>query len=375
MPDYSSDPRAVMTLDAGGTNFVFSAIRGNETAVDPFALAACGDQLQASLGALVAGFERVRRELDRPPVAISFAFPGPADYTHGIVLGPRNLPAYRDIPLVAFLEERFQLPAFINNDGDLFTVGEAASGLLPYINGLLERSGSSKRFRNLIGVTLGTGFGGGIVQNGELFRGDNSAAGEVWLLRHKHHSDWNIEEGASIRAVMRRYAECSGSQAPEPRVIAEIDAGRSDGDQAAAREAFRYLGEIAGDGLAIANTILDGLIVIGGGMAAAFPLFLPALVDEMNSYYTSPGGERFQRLIPRVFNLEDPVELDRLVRGELKDYTIPGTNRRVSYDGLLRTGVGITRLGTSQAVAIGAYAHALRHLDDNRERWPLRDRT
>ncbi len=83
------------------------------------------------------------------------------------------------------LEDRFGLPTFINNDGDLFAYGEAAAGFLPYVNGLLEQAGSPKRFRNLFGVTLGTGLGGGIVRDGELFIGDNSVAGEIWLMRHK----------------------------------------------------------------------------------------------------------------------------------------------------------------------------------------------
>ena len=270
-----------MTLDAGGTNFVFSAMRANRTAVNAFALPASGDDLPVSLNTLVEGFERVRAELDAAPAAISFAFPAPADYFNGIIVSPRNLPAYRDVPLAAFLEDRFQVPVFINNDGDLFTYGEAASGFLPYVNALLEAAGSPKRFRNLIGITLGTGFGGGIVRDGELFAGDNSVAGELWLLRHKNREDWNIEEGASIRAVRRRYSEVSGLEAPEPKVIAEVAAGRRDGDRGAAIEAFRLMGEIAGDGVATACTILDGLVAVGGGISAAHSLFLPALVDEM----------------------------------------------------------------------------------------------
>ena len=87
------------------------------------------------------------------------------------------------------LEEKFGIPVFINNDGDLFVYGEAIAGFLPYVNGLLEKAGSPKRYKNLFGVTLGTGFGGGIVRDGELFIGDNSMAGEVWLLRNKLQPD------------------------------------------------------------------------------------------------------------------------------------------------------------------------------------------
>ncbi|MDB6067932.1 MAG: mak 1 [Pedosphaera sp.] len=108
------------------------------------------------------------------------------------------------------LEERFAIPVFINNDGDLFTYGEAVAGLLPHVNGLLEQAGSPKRYKNLFGMALGTGLGGGIVRNGELFIGDNSIAGEVWLLRNKLLPQTNAEEGACIRATRRVYAEKAG---------------------------------------------------------------------------------------------------------------------------------------------------------------------
>lgn len=359
MKDFSPDPRTVMTLDAGGTNFVFSSMRGNRPVADSFSLPSNAGDLDLSLATLVEGFTRLRAEAPTPPVAISFAFPAPADYFNGIIVGPRNLPAYKNVPLGPMLEDKFGLPTFINNDGDLFTYGEAAAGFLPYINGLLEKAGSPKRFRNLFGVTLGTGLGGGIVRDGELFIGDNSVAGEIWLLRHKLDSEINAEEGASIRAVRRVY----GPDAPEPKIIFDIAEGRAQGDRAKAREAFRRMGEIAGDAISNAITLLDGIVVIGGGIAGAHRQFLPSIVDEMNSTYLAPNGERFRRLIPKAYNLEDSAQLEEFLRGEPRTLPIPGSNRTIQFDGLQRTGVGISRLGTSQATSIGAYAFALTKLE------------
>lgn len=366
MRDFSNDTRAVMTLDAGGTNFVFSAMQGNKQAVEAFSLPSHADDLDRSLAALVEGFTRVAKALASPPAAISFAFPAPADYFNGVIVSPRNLPAYRDVALRAFLEDRFELPVFINNDGDLFAYGEAAGGFLPWVNAQLENAGSPKRFRNLLGVTLGTGFGGGIVRDGELFTGDNSVAGEVWLLRHKLERDLNAEEGASIRAVRRVYAERAGiapNEAPEPKTIFEIAEGKAAGDAAAAREAFRRLGEVAGDAIANAVTLIDGLVVIGGGIAGAHRQFMPAILAELNGEYPAPNGERFRRLIPRAFNLEDPAQLETFLRGETRELRIPGSERTIRFDGMQRIGVGISRLGTSEAAAIGAYAFALNELD------------
>lgn len=366
MHDYSQDKRVVMTLDAGGTNFVFSAMQSNSFVVESFGLPSHGNDLDRSLQTLVDGFSRVRDQLRDAPAAISFAFPGPADYFNGIIGGPRNLPAYRDVPLAAFLEDRFGVPVLINNDGDLFTYGEAASGFLPYVNRLLEEAGSPKRYRNLLGITLGTGLGGGIVVNGQLYIGDNSVAGEIWLMRHKMDHTVNAEEGASIRAVRRVYAYRTGTKpenSPEPRVIWQIARGEAEGDSDAAREAFRQMGEVAGDVIAQMATLLDGLVVIGGGMAPAHELFMPAILSEMNGTWRAPAGDRFRRLIPQAFNLEDPGQRAAFLSGETRELRVPTSNRKVRYDGMQRIGVGVSRLGTSEATSIGAYAIALSELE------------
>ena len=75
----SRDRRIVMTLDAGGTLLKFTAIRGNELLVGPMSRPTEADNLDRSLGNIVDGFQSIKQQLSEPPVAISFAFPGPAD--------------------------------------------------------------------------------------------------------------------------------------------------------------------------------------------------------------------------------------------------------------------------------------------------------
>jgi len=362
------DQRIVLTLDAGGTNFRFSAIRASRPLTKTLAMPSQGDNLPRCLANLVEGFTAVKAQCPAPPVAISFAFPGPADYPSGIIGDLGNLPGFRGgVALGPMLREKFGIPVFINNDGDLFVYGEALAGFLPHVNGLLEKAGSPKRYRNLLGVVLGTGFGGGIVRDGRLFIGDNSIAGEVWLLRNKLAPTMNAEEGASIRAVRRVFAQQSGipyEQAPEPQVICDIALGKAPGQQQAALEAFRRLGEVVGDALGNALTLIDGLAVVGGGVSGAWPLFLPALVQELNSTYTGPAGNQFRRLASVAFNLEDAAQLEKFLKGETREITVPGSSHKVKYDSLQRVGVGMSRLGASEAVAIGAYAFALQKLDD-----------
>lgn len=364
---YAKDPRVVLTLDAGGTKFAFSAVQSDREVVERVTLPSNGDDLERCLDTIVEGFTRVKETAPAPPAAISFAFPGPADYPLGIVGGVGNLPAFKagGVALGPMLEDRFSVPVFINNDGDLFALGEAIAGFLPWVNGLLEEAGSPKRYRNLFGATFGTGFGGGIVSAGRLWQGDNSAGGEIWLLRNKLDPESNIEEAVSIRAVRRVYAEGAGiplEQSPEPKRIFEIGKGRAPGRREAAIAAFCRLGEAAGDALANAITLVDGLVVIGGGLAGAAELFLPALVAEMNAPFRTPAGP-LMRLEMKAFNLENPAEREPFVTGERREVTVPRSKRTITYDPLERIGVGLSRLGTSKAVALGAYAFALSALD------------
>ena len=364
--DYSNDKRIVMTLDAGGTNFVFSAMQGEKEIVDPITLPSNAHDLDLCLNTLVSGFNKIKDILPSEPSAISFAFPGPADYPNGIIGDLPNLKSFRGgIALGPMLEDKFRLPVFINNDGDLYVYGEAIAGFLPHINNLLEKAGSPKRFKNLIGFTLGTGFGGGIVRNGELFIGDNSGAGEVWLLRNKLDPEMNAEEGVCIRAVQREYCRVAGipfEKSPSPKDIYEIGLGQLEGNREAALKSYDRLAEVLGDAIADVATVVDGIIVIGGGVAGAHKLFFKQMVAEMNSHYTSPSGEKFRRLSQKAFNLEDDQDLKEFLAGDSREILIPGTSRKIKYDPMSRTGVGVSKIGTSKAVSIGAYAYALKKI-------------
>jgi len=145
---FSNDSRTVMTLDAGGTNFVFTAIQGNQEIVNPVVLPSHSGNLYVCLETIVEGFNMIEKMLDDRPVAISFAFPGPADYENGIIGDLPNFPAFRGgVALGPYLNEKFGLPVFINNDGNLFAYGEAIAGALPEINGKLKKAGSSKQYK------------------------------------------------------------------------------------------------------------------------------------------------------------------------------------------------------------------------------------
>ncbi|MBK1879859.1 ROK family protein [Pelagicoccus mobilis] len=365
--NYENDERIVLTLDAGGTNFVFSAIQANRSVVDPVVLPAEAEDLERSLATIEQGFRLVAGSLATSPSAISFAFPGPADYPRGVIDNVGNLPAFAGgVPLGPWLEKRFGLPVFINNDGDLFVYGEAIAGLLPKVNDMLKRAQSPKRYQTLFGITLGTGFGGGLVHRNRLFIGDNSNATEIWLMRNKVRPSCLSEDGASIRAVRNAYARLAGidsNDAPSPKEISDIAMGRREGVKVAALESYRELGEVVGDALANALTLFDGLVVIGGGLSNSYPLFVPALLKELNGEIENYDGKSLPRIVQKSFDLEDDGQLSVFLEGDQKEILMPGGDESMLYDPMKRIGIGRSVLGTSEAVAIGAYAFALNELD------------
>jgi len=362
---FDHDERVVMTLDAGGTNFVFSAVRANKLLLNPLQLPANGNDLQKCLETLQYGFRRIREQLEQEPVAISFSFPGPSDYRNGIIGDLVNLPAFRGgVAVGPMLERLFQLPVFINNDGDLYAYGEAIAGFLPEINNKLEKSGSRKRFSNLLGITLGTGFGAGIVRNGELFIGDNGAAAEIWPFPNKLFPDQSAEESISIRGLERSFAKFSGLvQVSSPKQIYQLAGDDQSPFQQAAKLTFIEFGECLGHALAYASSLIDGLIVIAGGLAGAAEFFLPATVAEMNQSLKLGDGTFIRRTEARVYNLDDQNELAEFLRGDPHTVQVPGTFLAIPYDPLKRVGIGTSRLGASEAMAIGAYAYALHEMD------------
>lgn len=366
---YNEDSRCVMTLDAGGTNFVFSAIQANEEILEPIRFPSNADNLNKCLETIVAGFTAVKSALPTAPTAISFCFPGPADYPLGIIGDLINLPAFRGgVPLGPMLEEHFKIPVYINNDGDLFTYGEALAGILPEINGKLRESGSGRQFHNLLGITLGTGFGGGIVTKGLLLSGDNSAGGEVCQLRNKLNPDMTAEEGISIRAIKRFYSQNAGidyDQTPDPKEIARIAKGEVQGDTEAAARAYQMFGEVLGDSICNVITLVDGLVVLGGGIMGASSLFMDSVLKEMHSKLTDFEGTEVVRITQKAYNLDDPGQFDEFIKGRRRTISIPGTDRTIEYDNMHRTGIARSKLGTSKAISLGAYNFALSKLDEN----------
>ena len=353
----------IFVLDAGGTGFKFSAVQNYKEIIEAFTIKTASDTLEEQLKKIIEGFRRTEELCGSKPAAISFCFPGPADYPNGIICDLANLPLFRGgVALKDMLENEFKVPVYINNDGDLFAYGEALGGVLPEINAMLEKAGNHKRYKNLVGLTLGTGFGGGVVLNGHLLQGDNSAGAEVWCMRNILYPQTSAEDSISIRGVRRVYAREAGiefNEAPQPFDIYEIALGNKEGNKEAALKAWDEFATVLADIIANIATMIDGIVVLGGGLSGASKIFMPKVVELLNTAYPGLDGNKIPRMEISAFNLDDEEGQKAFTATSGKMIKVPFSDKEVWYDPSKKIGITATKLGTSSAVCIGAYAFAM----------------
>ena len=353
----------IFILDAGGTGFKFSAVQNYKEIIEAFTIKTASDTLEEQLNKIIEGFRRTEELCGSKPAAISFCFPGPADYPNGIICDLANLPLFRGgVALKDMLENEFKVPVYINNDGDLFAYGEALGGVLPEINAMLEKAGNPKRYKNLVGLTLGTGFGGGVVLNGHLLQGDNSAGAEVWCMRNILYPQTSAEDSISIRGVRRVYAHEAGiefNEAPQPFDIYEIALGNKEGNKEAALKAWDEFATVLADIIANIATVIDGIVVLGGGLSGASKIFMPKVVELLNTAYPGLDGNKIPRMEISAFNLDDEEGQKAFTATSGKMIKVPFSDKEVWYDPSKKIGITATKLGTSSAVCIGAYAFAM----------------
>ena len=353
----------IFVLDAGGTGFKFSAVQNYKEIIEAFTIKTASDTLEEQLNKIIEGFRRTEELCGSKPAAISFCFPGPADYPNGIICDLANLPLFSGgVALKDMLENEFNVPVYINNDGDLFAYGEALGGVLQDVNALLEKAGNPKRYKNLVGLTLGTGFGGGVVLDGRLLQGDNSAGAEVWCMRNILYPQTSAEDSISIRGVRRVYAREAGIEfdaAPQPFDIYEIALGNKEGNKDAALKAWDEFATVLADIIANIATVIDGIVVLGGGLSGASKIFMPKVVEHLNTAYPGLDGNKIPRMEISAFNLDDEEGQKAFSETSGKMIKVPFSDKEVWYDPSKKIGITATKLGTSSAVCIGAYAYAM----------------
>ncbi|MCU0607695.1 MAG: ROK family protein [Candidatus Edwardsbacteria bacterium] len=276
--------RALIGIDLGGTNIksvlldpatgrVLHAARTDTQA---------GSGVKAVVSNIVSAIARqqaVAKNQRRHCLAIGVGSAGLVD--RGTVRNSPNLPGWQGaVPLSRLLGKELAgsgIPIVVENDVNAMVLAE-------------QRLGAARGCRQVVGLTLGTGVGGGIIIDGRLYRGCRGGAGE---LGHTVISEDGppclcgnrgcLEALVGAAAIVARYrGRDPGTRGKRPgTTVAMISAAARRGDRRAVA-ALRETGRLLGVGLAnIVNTFDPEMIVIGGGVAGAGGLILEPAVREM----------------------------------------------------------------------------------------------
>ena len=256
-----------MGVDVGGTKIAAAVVSGSETvgAVEHPTDVSSGD-------AVIAGIEAAVREVAQQPEAVGVGMPSQIEFATGTVVASVNIPL-EGVPLREELSRRIGAPVFLDNDANCAALAEAAT------------LGAS----NLVMLTLGTGVGGGVVIDGQIFRGASGLGaelGHVTIQADGPECPGNCPNRGCLEAL------CSGT-------ALQRDAGMS-GRDAVARAGegdeqvlavFERLGRNLGAGMAaMVNVFEPERLVIGGGLSRAAELF-----------FETARAEAAARALPKLF--------------------------------------------------------------------------
>lgn len=206
---------------------------------------------------------------------IGIGVPSVVDVDKGIVYNVANIPSWVEVPLKEILEEEFKIPVRVNNDVNCFILGE-------------HRYGLARGFKNVVGISCGTGLGSGIIINNELYSGGNCGAGEIGLL---HYLDHNIEYYASGNL----FSACFNTTAEAAHQLAQ------QGDEAAI-QSWKVFGAHLAEAIKSVVFAYDPeAIVLGGSLSKAYGLFEDAMKAALQEF---PYPKSIEKL--KIFQSKDP---------------------------------------------------------------------
>jgi glucokinase len=311
MPGRKQRPKYIIGVDLGGTKIMAGALsedgsrhfgmrsiptqpeQGPDTVIERLIALVEGVILDA-----IAETGASRRDF----VGIGAGAPGPLDRSRGVVVVAPNL-GWRNVPLREIVSSRLGIPVSIDNDANCATLGEWWQG-------------AARGARTVVGFTIGTGIGGGIVIDGKLFHGASDVAGEIGHttieLNGRHCKCGNygcLEAYASGPAIATRAREVlvreeSASLLPAlvdgdlDEITAQTVYDAAQRGDAVAQEVVRDTARYLGAGIASLLNILnpDTVVVAGGVTAAGEALFTP-LRAEVRRRAFRPAVEAV-RIVP-----------------------------------------------------------------------------
>jgi glucokinase len=290
-------------VDLGGTNLRIAAVSQQGEALESIHLPtrlAAGPQ--AVLDDMAGAIQQLIRKHAGNLIGIGVGSPGPIELPLGVLHHPPNLPGFDGLNLRLELERRLDRPVQVEHDAALAAYGE-----------LLLGAGRAHSVHSLVMLTLGTGVGCGIVLEGRIWRGMKGAAGESGHgpifpdgIPCPCGARGCLEMYASATSIVRMARELglgspdAGSEA-SPLSASQVAAMAAAGDDRALR-VFDQVGQALGLSLAHLVNALDlPLYIIGGGAAAAWPLFAPRMFATLQE-----GSYVYRQSMPKDSSVFEP---------------------------------------------------------------------
>ncbi len=254
----------VIGVDLGGTKIATGSVDADGVLHRRHEVPTPTDSQEALLDAIVSAIEPLA---DDGIGAIGFGIPSVIDRATGRALGSTNIPL-RDVSLTDVIQERFGVPAKVENDGNVAVLAE-------------WKLGAGRGADDLVMLTLGTGVGGGLVLGGALYRGI-AELGHVVVVADGPPCQGNcngrghLESVASGSAADRAAEKLWGEGAS-----AELLVGRAEEGDPAAVEALAGIGHLLGAAIgSFVNTFAPELVIVGGGFGtAAFEFLVPSALE------------------------------------------------------------------------------------------------
>jgi len=236
-------------------------------------------------------------------IGVGVGAPGPLDRKRGVVLIAPNL-GWRNLPLRDLIQERVGLTATLDNDANCATLGEWWTG-------------AAKGAENVVGITIGTGIGGGLILNGRLYHGASDMAGEIGHTtidsngrRCKCGNYGCLEAYASGPAIAERAREALAADEESmltqlvhgqlERITAQTVYEASERGDLVAREVVRETARFLGAGIAnLLNTFNPDVVVIAGGVTQAGDALFEPLNAEVRKRAFRPAVEAC-RIVPGI---------------------------------------------------------------------------
>tara|TARA_A100001015_G_C15043198_1_gene741335 strand:- start:3147 stop:4037 length:891 start_codon:yes stop_codon:yes gene_type:complete len=256
----------IISVDIGGTTFESAVLNKNYLNIidmspkDQVRKYSDSESLLEGICKQIRNLLKKNHFLDEQIYGLSIACPGPLDSKSGIILNTPNLKLFRNYALKDKLREHFNCRISIENDANLFALG--------------EWSLTHQEEKVFLGITLGTGLGFGFVLNGELFLGRNGMAAEYGISS----CEWGVWENRICLEYVKLSIEKIYGKRISPRIIQNY---AKDGDNKA-KAIFNEFGSNLGVVLSHVVNMLDpGVIVLGGGLSKSFNIYEKAMIKSI----------------------------------------------------------------------------------------------